>query len=233
MRFNLSVDYNIELPQNKTKTSTAASSKAEASSSFKGFGFFKTLNTTWFNTFVFIQVKETTLGVFTLFLLVSSRYLLIRSTSPENHPSSFLLLSTPLDFILLAEGGQIKKLRKAMHKAVLIDFQKINRLFLRFNQLFLSTVNKNNLEQIYVRSGKEIITQIDLYWFILTPRVTSNPQKPLIIHYAIKTRLQTPHTKVVTLNLSRNTLPLANHTKNVDLEHLKKTQHSLATQIQK
>jgi len=42
LRFNLSVDYHIELPQNKAKTSTAASSKAEASSSFKGFGFFKT-----------------------------------------------------------------------------------------------------------------------------------------------------------------------------------------------
>jgi len=50
LRFNLSVDYNIELPQNKVETSTAASSKAEASSSFKGFGFFKTLNSTWFNT---------------------------------------------------------------------------------------------------------------------------------------------------------------------------------------
>jgi len=49
LRFNLSVDYNIELPQNKAKSSTAATSKAEASSSFKGFGFFKTLNTTWFN----------------------------------------------------------------------------------------------------------------------------------------------------------------------------------------
>jgi len=49
LRFNLSVDYNIELPQNKTKASTAATNKAEASSSFKGFGFFKTLNTTWFN----------------------------------------------------------------------------------------------------------------------------------------------------------------------------------------
>ena len=36
LRFNLSVDYNIELPQNKAKTSTAASSKAEASSSLKG-----------------------------------------------------------------------------------------------------------------------------------------------------------------------------------------------------
>jgi len=53
LRFNLSVDYNIELPQNKAKTSTAASSKAEASSSFKGFGFFKTLNTTWFNRKLF------------------------------------------------------------------------------------------------------------------------------------------------------------------------------------
>jgi len=49
LRFNLRVDYNKELPQNKAKTSTAASSKAEASSSFKGFGFFKTLNITWFN----------------------------------------------------------------------------------------------------------------------------------------------------------------------------------------
>ena len=49
LRFNLSVGYNIELPQNKAETSTAASSKAEALSSFKGFEFFKTLNTTWFN----------------------------------------------------------------------------------------------------------------------------------------------------------------------------------------
>jgi len=36
LRFNLRVDYNIELPQNKAKTNTTASSKAEASSSFKG-----------------------------------------------------------------------------------------------------------------------------------------------------------------------------------------------------
>ena len=44
--------------------------------------------------------------------------------------------------------------------------------------LFLSAVNKNNLKQIYVRSGKERITQKDLYWFTLTPRATSSPQKP-------------------------------------------------------
>ena len=131
------------------------------------------------------------------------------------------------------EESQTKKLRRAMHRVVLVDFQKINRLFLRFNRLFLSAVNKNNLKYIYVRSRKERITQIDLYWFTLTPRTTSSSQKLLVIHYAIKTILQTPHTKVVTLNPLRNTLPLENHTKNVDLEHLKSIQHSLTTQIKK
>ena len=37
----------------------------------------------------------------------------------------------------------------------------------------------------------------------------------------------------MTLNPSRNTLPLAKHTKSIDLEHLKNTQYSLATQHQK
>ena len=60
------------------------------------------------------------------------------------------------------EESQIKKLRKGMHKVFLIDFQKINRLFLRFNRLLLSAVNKNNLKQIYVRSGKERITLTNL-----------------------------------------------------------------------
>ena len=77
------------------------------------------------------------------------------------------------------EESQIKKLRKAMHKAVLVDFQKISRLFLRFNRLFLSAINKNNLKQIYVRSWKERITQTNLYWFTITPRATFSPQKPL------------------------------------------------------
>jgi len=74
------------------------------------------------------------------------------------------------------EESERKKLRKAKHKVVLIDFQKINQLFLRFNGLFLSAVNKNNLKQIYVRSGKERITQIDLYWFTLTPKLHSVPE---------------------------------------------------------
>ena len=37
----------------------------------------------------------------------------------------------------------------------------------------------------------------------------------------------------MTLNPSRNTLPLEKHTKSIDLDHLKCTQHSLATQHQK
>jgi len=77
------------------------------------------------------------------------------------------------------EESQRRKLWKAKHKVVLVDFQKINRLFLRFNRLFLSAVIKINLKQIYVRSGKERITQADLYWFTLTPRATSSPHKSL------------------------------------------------------
>ena len=37
----------------------------------------------------------------------------------------------------------------------------------------------------------------------------------------------------MTLNPSRNTLPLSKHTKSIDLEHLKNTQYSLATLHQK
>jgi len=46
-----------------------------------------------------------------------------------------------------------------------------------------------------------------LYWFTLTPRATSSPQKLLGFYYAIKTRTQT--TKRVTLSPLRNTLLLA------------------------
>jgi len=72
-----------------------------------------------------------------------------------------------------------------------------------------------------------------LYWFTLTTRATSSSQKPLGNPLSNQTRLQTPHTKVVILNPSRNTLHLANHTKSIDLEHLKNTQHSLEIQQQK
>jgi len=41
-----------------------------------------------------------------------------------------------------------KKLRKPKTKTDLVDLQKINQLLLRFNRLFLSALNKNNLNQI-------------------------------------------------------------------------------------
>ena len=72
-----------------------------------------------------------------------------------------------------------------------------------------------------------------LYWFTLTTRATSSSQKPLGNPLSNQTILQTPHTKVVTLNPSRNTLPLENHTKSIDLEYLKNTQHSFTIQQQK
>jgi len=74
---------------------------------------------------------------------------------------------------------QRKESRKQIPKTILRCYQKNNRLFCRNNRLFLSAINKNNLKQIYVRSGKERITQTDLYWFTLTPRATSSSQKPL------------------------------------------------------
>ena len=69
----------------------------------------------------FIYVKETTFGVFTFFLLVSSRYLFMRVASPKNHPSSFPVLLTPLYFILFAEGGvsAIAQIREIYAKKVL------------------------------------------------------------------------------------------------------------------
>ena len=91
---------------------------------------------------------------------------------------------------------------------------EINRLFLRFNQLFSLVVNEYNLKHILKSSGKEISTQTNLYWFTLIPRATSSPQKSLGI-------------------LLCNQSQITKHTKNVDLKPLKNTQHSLATQVQK
>ena len=50
-------------------------------------------------------MKETNLGVLIVFLLISSRNLLICSDSPENHSSIFPPLLTTLVFILFADGG--------------------------------------------------------------------------------------------------------------------------------
>jgi len=62
-----------------------------------------------------------------------------------------------------------------------------------------------------VRSGKERITQIYLYRFTLTPRATSSSHKPLGIPLCNQNQItNTTHQSSVTLNPSRNTLPLAN-----------------------
>jgi len=60
-----------------------------------------------------------------------------------------------------------------------------------------------------------------------------SPENHWVIHQVIKPDYNTLTTKVVTLNPSRNTLHLAKHTKSIDLDHLKSTQHSLATQHHK
>jgi len=88
----------------------------------------------------------------------------------------------------------------------------------------------NNLKTEIKRDREREMHTSSLYWFTLTTRATSSSQKPLDNPLSNQTRLQTPHTKVVTLNPSRNTLPLANNTESIDLEHLKNTQHSLAIQ---
>jgi len=76
----------------------------------------------------------------------------------------------------------------------------------------LSVFNKNNLKKIYVRSGKERITQTDLYWFTLTPKATSSPQKPLgktlcnqnqITHYLWQI---TPRVLILNTSRTHNTL---------------------------
>jgi len=46
------------------------------------------------------------------------------------------------------EESKLKESRYSRYKSILVDFQKINRLFMRFNRLFLSIVNKNKLKQI-------------------------------------------------------------------------------------
>ena len=44
------------------------------------------------------------------------------------------------------EESKPKEWKCSSYKTVLVDFHKINRLFLQFNQLFLSAIYKNNLK---------------------------------------------------------------------------------------
>ena len=51
-----------------------------------------------------------------------------------------------------------------------------------------------------------------LYWFTLKPRATSSPHNPLGNPRSNQIQITHKTTKEVTLNASRNTLPLAQHT---------------------
>jgi len=46
------------------------------------------------------------------------------------------------------ENSKPKELKRSTYKTILVDFQKINRLVLQFNRLFISAVYKNNLKHI-------------------------------------------------------------------------------------
>jgi len=87
--------------------------------------------------------------------------------------------------------------------------QKNNQLFLRNNLLFiLANQQQLNLNEF---KGRKRYTN-SLYWFTLKPRDTSSTQNQL--GNPLRNQIQITHktTKEVTLNPSRNTLPLAQHT---------------------
>jgi len=68
-----------------------------------------------------------------------------------------------------------------------------------------------------------------LYWFTLKPRATSSPQKQLGNPLSNQNRLHTNHQRSDLEPFKKYTLFGTTHTKSVDLDHLKSTQHSLAT----
>jgi len=69
----------------------------------------------------------------------------------------------------------------------------------------------------------------NLYWFTLKPRATSNPQKPLGNSLSNQNRLHTNHQSSDLEPFKKHTHFGTTHTKSIDLDHLKSTQHSLAT----
>ena len=86
----------------------------------------------------FVHMKETSLSVLIVFLLVSSRNLLICSDSPENHPSIFPPLLTTLVFILFVDGGvpSIAQISEGtLQRKLRAEKKKNNRLFVKNNRL--------------------------------------------------------------------------------------------------
>jgi len=72
------------------------------------------------------------------------------------------------------------------------------------------------------------------YWFTLKPRATSSPQKTTSNPLSNQTRLQHTNHQSSDLEPFKKHTPFGkSHTKSIDHDHLKSTQHSLATQHQK
>ena len=113
--------------------------------------------------------------------------------------------------------NQIRNLVSQETKPNSAKHHKNNQLFLRNNRLFIPA----NQQQLNLNEfkGRKRYTN-SLYWFTLKPRATSSPQNPLgnplsnQIQITHKTTIKKTHktTKEVTLNPSRNTLHLAQHT---------------------
>jgi len=95
--------------------------------------------------------------------------------------------------------NQMRNLVSQETKHKTAKHQKNNRLFIPTNQ---QQLNLNEFK------GRKRYTN-SLYWFTLKPRATSSPQNPL--GNPLNNQIQITHktTKEVTLNPSRNTLPLA------------------------
>jgi len=99
--------------------------------------------------------------------------------------------------------------------------------------LFLSAVYKNKLKTKFKELRVRDKHASNLYWFTLTLRATSSPHKPLGI--ALCNQNQITHTTHQSSDLEplKKHTTFGNHTKSVDLEPLKNTQHSLETSIKK
>ena len=96
--------------------------------------------------------------------------------------------------------------------------QKNNRLFIPANQ---QQLNLNEFK------GRKKYTN-SLYWFTLKPRATSSPQNPLGNPIRNQNTDYTQNHQRSDLEpLKKHTSFGSTHTKNVDLDNLKSTQHSL------
>ena len=85
-------------------------------------------------------------------------------------------------------------------------FLRNNRLFLRNNRLFLSAIYKNNLKTEFKELRVRDKHASNLYWFTLTPRATSSPQKPLGISLCNQNQITN------TTHQSSDLEPLKKHT---------------------